>query len=70
MSWLEFALMTAFNATICILLPRLITLDWGKLAQSVLKKENSVPPQPSQVSRSESRRNESQPLTEAVGAKQ
>lgn len=70
MSWLEFALITAFNATICILLPRLITLDWGKLAQSVLKTENSVTPQPSQLSRNENRHSESQPLTEAVGAKQ
>lgn len=70
MFWLEFALMTAFNATICILLPRLITLDWGKLAQSVLKKERPLPQQSSQFSRSKGSRNKSQPLTEAVGAKQ
>lgn len=68
MAWLEFALMTAFNATICLLLPRLITLDWGKLAQSVLKQEKSLPS--SQLPSRASHCTESQPLTEAVGAKQ
>ncbi|AFY78125.1 MAG: hypothetical protein IGR93_06410 [Hydrococcus sp. C42_A2020_068] len=29
MSWLDFALITLFNATLCILLPRLVTLNWS-----------------------------------------
>ncbi|OKH21326.1 hypothetical protein NIES593_16130 [Hydrococcus rivularis NIES-593] len=28
-SWVDFALITLFNATLCILLPRLVTLNWS-----------------------------------------
>lgn len=31
MDWLTFLLMTAFNATVCLLLPRAVTLDWKRL---------------------------------------
>ena len=30
-NWFEFMLLTLFNATICVLLPRLITLNWSQM---------------------------------------
>lgn len=40
MSWLEFALVTMFNLSVCVLLPRLVTLNWGKLMQRMMIKVN------------------------------
>ncbi len=42
MFWIEFLLMTAFNLGVCVLLPRLITLDWGQLFQKWVKPKQSV----------------------------
>lgn len=35
MSWLNFLLMTLFNATVCILLPKVVTLDWSQVWSKV-----------------------------------
>lgn len=32
MNFADFALMTAFNAAVCLALPRLITINWSNLA--------------------------------------
>ncbi|QIZ69163.1 hypothetical protein [Oxynema aestuarii] len=37
-NWLDFTLLTLFNATICILLPRLLTLDWSKAIADLVSK--------------------------------
>lgn len=39
-SWLEFALVTMFNLSVCVLLPRLVTLNWGKLMQRMMINSN------------------------------
>ncbi|MFP4132985.1 MAG: hypothetical protein ACLFQP_01660 [Halothece sp.] len=52
-SWLEFALVTMFNLSICILLPRLVTQNWGKLMQRMMINTNkSVSSQSSHFSTS------------------
>lgn len=50
MSWLEFMLITLFNATVCLLLPPVVALNWGKLTSACLKSEKIVSPQSSQLS--------------------
>ncbi|QDZ41042.1 hypothetical protein FRE64_14490 [Euhalothece natronophila Z-M001] len=53
MSWLEFALVTTFNISVCVLLPRLVTLNWGKLMQRMMVNTNkSVSSQSSHFSTS------------------
>jgi hypothetical protein len=32
--WMEFGIVTLFNATLCILLPRLVTLNESKLEEN------------------------------------
>lgn len=39
-SWLEFALVTMFNLSVCVLLPRLVTLNWGKLMQRIMSNKS------------------------------
>ncbi len=34
MNWLDFSLMTLFNTAVCLLLPRVVTLDWSKLVNN------------------------------------
>ncbi|ERN42105.1 hypothetical protein KR51_00011930 [Rubidibacter lacunae KORDI 51-2] len=52
MSWPEFLLMTLFNAAACILLPRVITIDWARLlgqwAGSALPDADDVPTAPAE----------------------
>ena len=37
MSFPDFALMTLFNTTVCILLPRIITLNWSDAASKAFE---------------------------------
>lgn len=37
MSFSDFALMTLFNTTVCILLPRIITLNWSDAASKAFE---------------------------------
>ncbi len=41
MNWSNFALMTLFNTAVCILLPRIVTLDWSNLARKAIVKIKS-----------------------------
>lgn len=34
MNMTDFALMTAFNTAVCLILPRLITINWSNLASN------------------------------------
>ncbi len=53
-SWLEFTLVTIFNLSVCVLLPRLVTLNWGKLMQRMISNTNkSVSSQSSHFSTAE-----------------
>ncbi|WP_272126957.1 hypothetical protein [Spirulina sp. CS-785/01] len=49
MTTLQFILLTLFNATFCLLLPRLLTLKWSSLQSSVktlsFDQENETPQQ-------------------------
>lgn len=40
MSLSDFALMTLFNTAICILLPRIITLNWSNVASKAFEDIN------------------------------
>ena len=37
MSFSDFALMTLFNTAVCILLPRIITLNWSDVASKAFE---------------------------------
>lgn len=43
MNWLEFLLMTLFNAAVCVSLPRLVTLNWSKAIARLTAVHRSAP---------------------------
>lgn len=34
-NWFEFILLTLFNATFCVLLPRVLTLNWSQIFSQI-----------------------------------
>lgn len=66
MDWPTFLLMTAFNATVCLLLPRAVTLDWKRfyrhMRPSELWKSSKSCPRSSNPSPSSQTESEDRPL--------
>lgn len=42
-TWFEFILLTLFNATICVLLPRVITLNWSQIFSQLKGQSKRLP---------------------------
>jgi hypothetical protein len=42
-NWFEFILLTLFNATICVLLPRVITLNWSQIFSQLKGQRKRLP---------------------------
>ncbi|MCT7987123.1 hypothetical protein [Laspinema olomoucense] len=42
-NWFEFILLTLFNATFCVLLPRVITLNWSQIFSQLKGQTKRLP---------------------------
>jgi hypothetical protein len=42
-NWFEFVLLTLFNATICVLLPRVLTLNWPQIFSQLKGQSKRLP---------------------------
>ncbi len=42
-NWFEFILLTLFNATICVLLPRVLTLNWSQIFSQLKGQSKRLP---------------------------
>ncbi|MGL5194663.1 MAG: hypothetical protein ACRC8Y_13845 [Chroococcales cyanobacterium] len=42
-NWFEFILLTLFNAAVCVLLPRVITLNWSQIFSQVKGQSKRLP---------------------------
>lgn len=42
-TWLDFTLLTLFNAVICVFLPRLLTLDWQEVFAQLKGESDTLP---------------------------
>lgn len=42
-NWFEFILLTLFNAMICVLLPRVLTLNWSQIFSQIKGQSKRLP---------------------------